>query len=493
MKNRNLLGLSILALTVAACSPAGKSATSLAQQGVENLGCKTSQSETWSTLHRIAETEGQYPSAEEVRTALLKAGQDKGLEGSAYENYVEAFVANYSAIIEGIKKNFAPADLAGWNKALAEMEIGARVTEVHAKLQDEIKAKQQKLDEAEHLLGKTCANPDAGQVTLPLPPPPDPTATVWDQLKSTVTPEVYGARRTLATAYQSCDVLKLAPVNAATPNVQGITITGTHPAGGRMRQISSVSNVASTHYYIKGMKQPRTSCFKVSGSPLIYDFGGKPYVSSSNEKLLDFFKNGGSGTSVLGIDCSAFVFSSLAVAGLKLDPDPKKPLKASLVSGVGSSMFKEPQSNGLRCLDKISVSKSISILPGDIIAINGHVVMIDAIGADPFGLNKITQSSDCTSAKLPYTSFDFTIAQSAPVKEGMGINRYSAKDYLATSNTFRTGVTNYAVAACKAKFGVSSTVSTTSLAIVRHRKTADCMTAPLQENKEDCITSCKAI
>jgi hypothetical protein len=79
------------------------------------------------------------------------------------------------------------------------------------------------------------------------------------------------------------------------------------------------------------------------------------------------------------------------------------------------------------------------------------------------------------------------------VKEGMGINRYSAKDYLATSSTFRTGVTNYAIAACKAKFGVSSTVSTTSLAIVRHRKTPDCMTAPLQENKEECIATCKAI
>jgi hypothetical protein len=492
MKNRHLLGLSVLALTLAACSPAGKSAISLAQQGVENLGCKTSQSETWSTLHKIAETEGQYPAAEEVRTALLKAGQDKGFEGSAYENYVDAFVANYSSIVDGIKKNFAPTDLAGWNKALAEMEIGARVTDVHAKLQDEIVASQRKLDEAERRLGKTCENPEDGQVSIPKAPS-EPSATVWEQLKSTETPEVYGARRTLATAYQSCDVLKLAPVNAATPNVQGITVTGNHPAGGLTREISSVSKVASTHYYINGMKQPQTSCFKVSGSPLIYDFGGKPYVSSSNEQLLDFFKNGGSGTSVLGFDCSAFVFSSLAVAGLKLDPDPKKPLKASLVNGVGSSMFKEPQSNGLRCLDKISVSKSVSILPGDIIAINGHVVMIDAIGADPFGLNKIAQSADCTSAKLPYTSFDFTIAQSAPVKEGMGINRYLAKDYLATSSTFRTGVTNYAVAACKAKFGISSTVSTTSLAIVRHRKTADCMATPLQESKEECISSCAAI
>lgn len=491
-----VLSLSIftLSMVVAACSPAGKSATTLAQQSVENLGCKTAQSETWSTLHKIAEQAGSYPSAEEVRKAFLEAGKLKGLEGSAYENYIEAFVVHYSNIIDGIRSSFAPVDLAGWNKALAELEIGARVTEVHAKLQDKIVDSQAKLDEAEHMLGKSCSIPEDEQVHIPTPPPPSGGGgTVWDQLKATASPEVYGARRTLATAYQSCDVLKLAPVTTATPSVQGITITGNHPAGGKTREISSVSKVASTHYYIKGVTQPSASCFKVSGSPLIYDFGGKPYVSSSNEKVLDMFKNGGSGTDVLGIDCSAFVFSALALSGLKLDYSASKPLKASLVSGVSSTMFKDPQNNGLRCLDKISVSKTVSVLPGDIIAISGHVIMIDAVGADPLGLNRATKVEECTTAKLAYTGFDFTIAQSAPVKDGMGINRHVAKDYLATSSTFRDGVTRYAVAACKARFGVSSTVDTSSLAIVRHRKTPDCKAAALQENKEECISSCSAI
>lgn len=495
MKNTKVFSLSIftLSLGLVACSPAGKSAQTLAQQSVENLGCKTAQSETWSTLHKIAEEAGQYPTAEEVRTAFLEAGRAKGLEGSAYQNYVEAFVVNYSNIIDGIQASFAPIDLAGWKKALAEMEIGARVTEVHSKLHDKIVDSQSRLDEAEHLLGKSCDIPDEGQVHIPTPPvDPNSAGTVWEQLKTSAAPEVYGLRRTLATAYQSCDVLRLAPVSASTPDVKGITVVGDHPAGGKKREISSVSQVANSHYYIKGVTQPASSCFKVSSSPLIYDFGGKPYVSSSNEKLLDMFKNGGSGTSVLGIDCSAFVFSALAVSGLKLDYSASKPLKASLVNGVSSTMLKDPQNNGLRCLDKISVSKTVSILPGDIIAISGHVIMVDAVGIDPLGLNRAAKVEDCTTAKLPYTGFDFTIAQSAPVKSGMGINRHVAKDYLATSSTFRDGITRYAVAACKARFGVSSTVDTSSLAIVRHRKTADCKAAALQENKEECVASCPA-
>lgn len=479
---------------LAACSPVGKSASTLAQQSVENLGCKTAQSETWSTLHRIAEEAGAYPSAEDVRTAFLEAGKRKGLEGSAYENYVEAFVVNYSNIIDGIRASFAPVDLPVWKKALAEMEIGARVTEVHSKLQDKIVDSQAKLDEAEHLLGKSCEIPDEEQVHIPTPPAPEKSGgTVWDDLKANAAPEVYGALKTLATAYQSCDVLKLAPVSTSTPSVQGIKVVGDHPAGGKKREISSVSQVASTHYYIKNISPPAPSCFKVSGSPLIYDFGGKPYVSSSNEKLLDMFKNGGSGTGVLGIDCSAFVFSALALSGLKLDYSTSKPLKASLVNGVSSTMLKDPQNNGMRCLDKISVSKTVSVLPGDIIAISGHVIMIDAVGVDPLGLNRATKIEDCTTAKLSYSGFDFTIAQSAPVKDGMGINRHVAKDYLATSSTFRDGVTRYAVAACKAKFGVNTTVDTSSLSITRHRKTPECKATALLENKEECVSSCPAI
>ncbi len=489
MKFQKIVISVLFGTALSACGGAGKSAQYLAQQSVENIGCKVSQSEMWTALHHIAEEAGAYPSASELRDALLAAGENKNLHGEAFSAYVDAFVANYSVTIDGIKEKLAPSDLAGWKKALSEMEIGVRVTEVHGKLQDDIQTSMHKLDLAEQALGKTCGNPDAGPIDAP---PPAAYGTVWEQLQKTENPEVYGARKTLATAYQSCDVLKLPAMTTATPSVDGITVLkDRHPAGGLKRVIGSMAKVNASHYYIKNQTLPKSTCFEVRNSPLIYDFGGKPYTSSSNEKVLDFFKNGGSGTEALGIDCSAYVFSALAVAGLKLDPDPKKLLNSSLVSGVGSGAFKEPQTNGLRCLDKITVSKTQSLIAGDIAAINGHVVMIDYVGPDPFGLSTVTSSADCVAAKLPYSKFDFVIAQSSPVKAGIGINRYQARDYFKESATYRDGLTRYAVAACRAKFGLSATVDTTSLSVVRHRKTAECKAPALQEAREECVDSCR--
>lgn len=482
-----------ISFTLAACAPLGKPASEIANRSLDELGCKSSQSAMWESFHKIADDSSKYPSSDELRNALKKIGAEHHLRGAKYERYVDAFIENYNVTIEGIQNAFAPNDTAGWKKALAEMEIGVRVTEVHADLQDKIEVSLTNLAAAEEALNKSCAPPS------PTPPTPTPTptpeiGTVWNQLKATETPEVLGIRRTLATAYQSCDVLKLAPVSAATPNVQGVSVTGNHPSGGLTRAITNLAQVNASHYYINGQRLAKNSCFEVRNSPLIYDFGGKPYTSASLPYELNMFKNAGSGTSVLGIDCSAFVFSSLALAGLKLDPDPKKILKADLVHGIGSVAYMEPQSNGMRCLEKTTMTKAKSILPGDIVAINGHVQIVDSIGADPFGLARAQSVADCTSAKLAYTGFDFNLAQSSPSKNGIGINIYKAKDYLSGSSTFRDGLTAYALAACKAKFGGSGSVSSSALAVVRHKKTVDCLAPqPLVATNQSCVDECPAL
>ncbi len=498
-----ILILGAMGFTLTACGGAGKPAQQMAASSVDYLGCKTSQSEMWSSLHRIAEEGGAYPAGKEVREALLEAGKKRNLSGLAYEAYVDAFAANYQLTIDGIKEKFAPQDLASWKKALAELEVGVTVTSVHEELQSKLQPSLTKLDEAEKQLKQECNPPVTGTdpVTQPTPNPGTPVTepiveekgTIWEQLKLEG-PEVYGARRALASAYQSCDVLSLPAMTSATPSVSGITVLAEpHPAGGRKRIYGNVANINSSHYYIKNNRLAKNTCFEVRKSPMIYDFGGKPATSASQSKKLNFFKSAGTGTSALGIDCSAYVFSSLAVAGLKMDPDPKKVLKADLVHGIGSRAFKEPQSNGLRCLQKIKVSKTTSIKAGDVVAINGHVVMIDHVGSDPFGLGKIKSIADCTSANLPSSDFDFVIAQSSPSKSGIGINRYQARDYLKESSTYKTGLTNYAVAACKAKFGTTVAIDTTNLSVTRHKKTPECMAEALVIDKQDCVDSCKAI
>jgi hypothetical protein len=477
-----------ISLPLAACAP-GKPAQNLAEQSLSSIGCKTSQSQVWSALQSVVDDHSQFPSEAQLRSALLEVGKSKNLKGQAFEDYVEAFLNYYQTTISGIQAGMAPNDTGAWKKALAEMEVGVRVTDVHAALQDKVQAALSKMEAAESELNASCSQPDEGG-PIPYLPPALP-GTVWEQLK-TQNPEVTGILKTFATAYQSCDVLQLPVMSSATSSAQGISIIGDHPAGGKKRAISNLALLNSTHYYVHNQRLAKNSCFEVRKSPMIYDFGGKPNTVASVPNELNMFKDGGSGTSVLGIDCSAFVFSSLALAGLKMDPDPKKVLKADLVHGIGSVAYKEPQSNGLRCLDKIKVTKDVSVAPGDIIAINGHVNIIDSVGRDPFGLARAATVADCTTAKLTSSGFDFVIAQSSPSKGGIGINRYAARDYLNESSTFKTGLTAYAVAACRAKFGASSTVSSPNLSVIRHKRTAECQAAPLVSRNMECVDSCRA-
>jgi hypothetical protein len=161
---------------------------------------------------------------------------------------------------------------------------------------------------------------------------------------------------------------------------------------------------------------------------------------------------------------------------------------------IPSVAFKDPQNNGLRCLQKISVDAKTSILPGDIAAINGHVIMIESIGADPLAIKNIKSGADCTTANINPANFDFVIAQSAPIKNGIGISLIRGADYMPESSTIRNGILAYAVAACRARFGLAPNLSSPNLSIVRHAKTAECLAPkPLVMAHEDCITACKAL
>lgn len=487
-KISTLLLIGLLSLT--ACGGMGQPAQKVAESALDHAGCKLSQSELWNSLQSLADSGETPPSEELIKSAFKELGAKRGLSGPAFDAYVEAFIENYKTIIGGIQSTFGPASQAAWKKALAEAEIGIQVTPAHEELQTHIQKSMADLASAEQRFQSVCANPDQPIETQPEPITVN-AKTIWDQLLAQGSPEVYGARKTLAIAYQSCDVLSMKPITNATPGVQGIEIIGRHPAGGLKRKIASLASVNATHPYIKNNRLAQNGCFEVRNSPMIYDFGGKPYTNAQRPDLLNMFKNAGTGTDVLGIDCSAYVFSALAIAGLKLDPDPNKVLKADLVHGVGSRAFKEPQYNGLRCLQKIKVTKTKNIVPGDIVAINGHVVMIDAVGADPFGLESITQAADCSNVSSQ--NFSFTIAQSSPSKNGVGINRFRASDYLEDSATFKAGLEAYARAACRAKFGLSPNIDSPDLSIVRHKKTPECMAEPLVEQNESCVAFCQAI
>jgi hypothetical protein len=90
-------------------------------------------------------------------------------------------------------------------------------------------------------------------------------------------------------------------------------------------------------------------------------------------------------------------------------------------------------------------------------------------------------------------NFDFSVAQSSPSKNAIGINRYFAKDYLRESSSMSAGFREYAVQACKAHFlkKFIKFAGSTS-AIIRHRGTAECMGDPILLNGEECLKTCES-
>ncbi|MEY4617037.1 MAG: hypothetical protein RJB66_1997 [Pseudomonadota bacterium] len=313
-----------------------------------------------------------------------------------------------------------------------------------------------------------------------------------DQNAGGLSKAVYGLRRAFATAYQSCHSLRLPALTSNTPDVEGIKILKeSHPDGnGRKRVYGDLSKILTTHpYYQAGAEQAK--CFDASKTPLIYDYGGKPFTRADNDSDLDFFSNDGSGTNVLGIDCSGFIFSAIARAGLNIAPN--KALKAVSVHGISARMFKDPKNNGLSCFTPITIDPTNSLKAGDIIASNGHVVMVDQVGEDPFGLRRAGSINDCHQDILTTSGFDFIITHSSPWKEGVGINRSKVSDYLPSSENFSAGLINYAIAICKAQFNTTPNPipDTNDVKIVRHKDSPECLTTKaLALRHESCVAEC---
>lgn len=317
---------------------------------------------------------------------------------------------------------------------------------------------------------------------------------------------LYGARLAMATAYQSCDVLSLPAMDKKSPEVQGIEIDGKHPNGqGDRFIISNLSEVLRTHFYWKWPALENENCRQQKEQPLIYDYGGKPWVSNQDSQSLDFFKDAGSGTEVLGIDCSGFVFSSLAAAGWKLSSQQR--LEARLVNNYNAKSFKEPQKNGLNCFEKVTAKNPAVLSAGDIIASSYHVAIVDSVGADPFNFSRVTVLRQCET--LDADDFNFTLIHSAPYKGGIGISRVLGRDYINDNFFFSLGLISYARASCREWFvqnhpQISGNFAGNDLEskslldivfgpftnVIRHKQSKECLARPLRLVGQECVETC---
>lgn len=298
-----------------------------------------------------------------------------------------------------------------------------------------------------------------------------------------------GLRWAFATAYQSCPAIEKAPLDLATVDVAGIKTWCCHPDGvGFRRVIEDLPKVLMTHPYVSP-DAPAAGCLDQRARPLIYDYGGKPQAISGN--MLDFHQDAGDGTSALGIDCSGYVFTSLATAGLRLKSGIA--IKASSVFAVSSGSFVEFEQgpSPMDCLERVPFKTGVGLAPGAIAAVYGHVLFVDTVGADPWGLGKTKSKADC--AALTFKDFDFVIAQSSNSKNGVGLNRFEANAYLADSLKMKAGFETEARKACESYWDKSSVRPVVSeFVLLRHKGTAECRGARVALAHESCAQGCAA-
>lgn len=473
MKLKNdVVGVVIFALMLSSCGGSSQQSKALSQAILDKPNCDSNRDRVWEELYRQVDLYGRLPEADSVAaevSALAHTAPQSDAMTDAYREIAQA--------IHGQSKDEAV-------QTLAEIEIGDRTDSVKEYRQSKIENALSILKSESIAADGTCR-----EISSDVTPASVDAVPMFESWRGKVNTALYGAYKTFSVAYQTCSALSVATLKAGTALVNGITVTGKHANGvGSKRIVRNADLVFKTNPYYANRLSPANGCFTAEKSPLIYDYGGKPYASSALGTI-DLFKNAGTGTSTLGIDCSGFVASSVLVSGLRLKSGVTN--KAAQSGGTNAAMFANPVGNGLTCFAPLVSSKSATLKPGDIVANGGHVFMIDTVGADPFGIANAKTAAQCNAVTA--ARFDFTIIQSSPSKNGIGMNRYQGADYLAVTSSFRSGLEAYAKSICQVKLGLikQKTLANRSLAVVvRHTGTASCVDKPVQLVGESCMKSC---
>ncbi len=529
MGQKTFFSATVLCLAATAISCTRFTSTPSAQtadQASNSIGCPSFKDDFWDAVYAPLVKNQDLPKEIVFQNRLNQVLSERyKLKAQDQEEILNRITELYSVIRDSgqtLTANGEPREVLA---TLTALELGDRSSPEKLRLQIELKNKFQSVQDYAQSLSLPCqtppppspspsVKPTPSATPLPTPgetpspsstplpsatiaPSPSPTTSPSPQnllsyWKATLPPAAYGARKTIAVSYQSCQATAVTPMNAQTPDVQGISVIGTYPDGiGSVRAISNRAALIASNYFFQGYQNPGTSCVDVRLNPLIYSYGGKPYTDSTAGAKLDFFTSAGTGNPhTLGVDCSGFVFSALASAGLKLTRAER--LKAISVQGVSSTFLRYAAANGLDCLAPVTFRSTQSMQSGDIMAISGHVVIVDDVGADPFGLSQIANVTACSS-QVSYQNFNFTILQSSPSKGGMGINRYRAVDYLGETAEIRIPFEDFAKNACQAKFSGSQIAQSSNGSLLRHQSSdPQCVDNEVKLVNEECLSACPA-
>jgi len=240
---------------------------------------------------------------------------------------------------------------------------------------------------------------------------------------STDSPMALGARKVIALTYGNCEALQLPVRDKMDTSQNNLNLKGSKPVYlGYKYNNHEVwpkvnTQIANSNPYLKSLQtqgcSTKSECSKESINkvipgispvckkltceailnPPLYQYGGKVDGDDSlvpHKKLPD-------GGEVNGMDCSFFILNAMKASGLKRAPnDPINDVKGSKdwdTKDFAKLGQVDPLGKPLDCFERLDSTTDVK--PGDIIvAPNSHIVMVDTVGKDPFGIDALLRKSN---------------------------------------------------------------------------------------------------
>ncbi len=316
-----------------------------------------------------------------------------------------------------------------------------------------------------------------------------------------LSPAAVGARKTLATIFQSCKAVDTV-IGPRTQNLRGIQRARSFGpyrgvAGGLLRRVSDRDQLVSSHVVLSQLASdpnyPGPQCRDMTQTPPVYGFGSRFGPNRGGE--INLFQRGGgvSPTSepAVSIDCSSFISVALTNAGLKVDPGGRN------YSDMTTLSFHQKARDPNSCLDRPKMSASQSLQSGDMVNVSqNHIIMIDEVGEDPLAINRFAESGNCQDIRQ--SDFDFTYIHSGAYRNGYGPSRVHSS--VRSASMMFENLRLVAVRTCLAKLrGNSDDISQDEMNlnprfdIIRHNSdNPACVSSSRSVLRgEECIQSCE--
>ena len=457
----------------------------------EQAGCSDFQVHAWDFIYKLAamkDTPIYHDLKEKIRKRVMKLMKFHPASKKNINSFAMRFTEIYALVVEFIQDHREE----NVESILVQIEYGdSDSTLDYGEFVDRLQAQLTRLDEEAKLLNKGCGGGDAEP---PVPEELFPGDIRWDiewfkTMRQTSNLVAYGAKKVMSTAYQSCQVLDLPPMSERHPT-RGLRVVRRQGRRGYLRAISNQEALNRSHYYLSQIEVPDASqCVNIHRTPVLYNYGGKPKTTKDS---IDLFQNKGgrNSSSLLGVDCSGFVTTALASAGLRLRVGV--PIRPSHIYQVSSWLLKKPKIKNFSCLKKQTLSDDNPLQPGDIISSNTHVIIVDEVDEDPFGIQSIRQSSGCHSKNIRDSRFQFRIIQSSSNNNAVGINRMDMSGAASRMRSIQRGLKRTASRLCYSRFGVQAHRDIQEISILRHDSdNPKCREKEIHLKHQECLKFCE--